>query len=89
MPAMLDNPLLQPWLTPFETPPFDQIKPEHFIPAFEQAFADHIAEIEAIAADPAAPDFDNTITALERLRRRRAGRAERAAPVFKRDPELV
>ncbi len=66
MPAMLDNPLLQPWLTPFETPPFDQIKPEHFIPAFEQAFADHLAEIEAIAADPAAPDFDNTITALER-----------------------
>ena len=66
MPAMLDNPLLQPWLTPFETPPFDQIKPEHFIPAFEQAFADHVAEIEAIAADPAAPDFDNTITALER-----------------------
>ncbi|WP_442236223.1 M3 family metallopeptidase [Rhodopseudomonas pseudopalustris] len=63
---MLDNPLLQPWLTPFETPPFDQIKPEHFIPAFEQAFADHVAEIEAIAADPAAPDFDNTITALER-----------------------
>ena len=66
MPAMLDNPLLQPWLTPFETPPFDQIKPEHFIPAFEQAFGDHVAEIEAIAADPAAPDFDNTITALER-----------------------
>ena len=66
MPAMLDNPLLQPWLTPFETPPFDQIKPEHFIPAFEQAFSDHVAEIEAIAADPAAPDFDNTITALER-----------------------
>ncbi len=69
MPAMLDNPLLQPWLTPFETPPFDQIKPEHFIPAFEQAFADHVAEIEAIAADPAAPDFDNTITALERSAR--------------------
>ncbi|PYF02999.1 peptidyl-dipeptidase Dcp [Rhodopseudomonas faecalis] len=66
MPAMLDNPLLQPWMTPFETPPFDQIKPAHFIPAFEQAFGDHVAEIEAIAADPAAPDFDNTITALER-----------------------
>ncbi|WP_430694770.1 M3 family metallopeptidase [Rhodopseudomonas faecalis] len=63
---MLDNPLLQPWMTPFETPPFDQIKPAHFIPAFEQAFGDHVAEIEAIAADPAAPDFDNTITALER-----------------------
>jgi peptidyl-dipeptidase Dcp len=62
----LDNPLLQPWPTPFATPPFDLIKPEHFIPAFEQAFTDHAAEIAAIAADPAEPDFNNTITALER-----------------------
>ena len=35
-----DNPLLRPWQTPFETPPFDEIRPEHFLPAFEQAFAD-------------------------------------------------
>ncbi|RZN18533.1 M3 family metallopeptidase [Bradyrhizobium sp. Leo121] len=62
----LANPLLQGWQTPFETPPFDEIKPEHFLPAFEQAFADHSAEIGAIVHDPAAPDFDNTITALER-----------------------
>jgi peptidyl-dipeptidase Dcp len=60
------NPLLQGWLTPFETPPFDEIKPEHFLPAFEQAFADHAAEIAAIVHDPATPDFANTITALER-----------------------
>ncbi|WP_456636530.1 M3 family metallopeptidase [Bradyrhizobium sp. USDA 10063] len=60
------NPLLQGWQTPFETPPFDEIKPEHFLPAFEQAFADHSAEIAAIVHDPAAPDFANTITALER-----------------------
>ena len=33
------NPLLRPWQTPFETPPFDEIRPEHFLPAFEQAFA--------------------------------------------------
>ena len=44
------NPLLQPWQTPFETPPFAEIAPEHFLPAFEQAFADHAAEIAAIAA---------------------------------------
>ncbi|MBO4223320.1 M3 family metallopeptidase [Bradyrhizobium neotropicale] len=62
----LANPLLRGWQTPFETPPFDEIKPEHFLPAFEQAFADHSAEIGAIVHDPAAPDFDNTITALER-----------------------
>ena len=60
------NPLLKPWQTPFETPPFAEIVPEHFLPAFEQAFADHAAEIAAITHDPAAPDFANTITALER-----------------------
>jgi peptidyl-dipeptidase Dcp len=60
------NPLLTPWQTPFETPPFAEIAPELFLPAFEQAFADHAAEISAITHDPAQPDFANTITALER-----------------------
>src|SRR5436305_3921914 len=60
------NPLLVAWQTPFETPPFSEIAPEHFIPAFEQAFVDHAAEITAIEHDPSAPDFANTITALER-----------------------
>ncbi|MCC8974716.1 M3 family metallopeptidase [Bradyrhizobium brasilense] len=62
----LANPLLKAWQTPLETPPFAEIKPEHFLPAFEQAFADHSAEVTAITHDPALPDFDNTITALER-----------------------
>jgi peptidyl-dipeptidase Dcp len=61
-----ENPLLKAWQTPFETPPFAEIAPEHFLPAFEQAFADHSAEVAAITHDPATPDFDNTITALER-----------------------
>ena len=60
------NPLLVAWQTPFSTPPFAEIRPEHFLPAFEQAFADHSAEIAAITQDPATPDFANTITALER-----------------------
>jgi peptidyl-dipeptidase Dcp len=60
------NPLLKAWQTPFETPPFAEFAPEHFLPAFEQAFADHSAEIAAITHDPSAPDFANTITALER-----------------------
>src|SRR6202142_724979 len=60
------NPLLKAWQTPFETPPFAEIAPEHFLPAFEQAFADHAAEIKAITQDPAVPDFANTITELER-----------------------
>src|SRR5580700_3411045 len=61
-----DNPLLVAWQTPHQTPPFDAIRPEHFLPAFEQAFADHSAEIDAISHDPAMPDFANTVTALER-----------------------
>ena len=62
----LANPLLKPWQTPFETPPFAEVAPEHFLPAFEQAFADHAAEIAAVEHDPSAPDFANTVTALER-----------------------
>src|SRR6478609_16211 len=65
-PVAQANPLLKPWTTPHQTPPFSEIAPEHFMPAFEQAFADHSAEITAVTHDPAAPDFDNTVTALER-----------------------
>ncbi|CCE04955.1 peptidyl-dipeptidase [Bradyrhizobium sp. STM 3843] len=64
--ATATNPLLKAWETPHQTPPFHEIKPEHFLPAFERAFADHAAEIVAITHDPAEPDFANTITALER-----------------------
>ena len=60
------NPLLAPWTAPFETPPFAEIRPEHFLPALEKAFATHTAEIEAIKTDPAPPTFENTITAQER-----------------------
>jgi peptidyl-dipeptidase Dcp len=60
------NPLLVAWQTPHQTPPFSEILPEHFMPAFERAFIDHAAEVDAITHDPSSPDFDNTITALER-----------------------
>lgn len=59
------NPLLEKWDGPFGLPPFSRIKPEHFLPAFEQSVALHKAEIEAIANNPAAPTFDNTIAPLE------------------------
>jgi peptidyl-dipeptidase Dcp len=62
----MSNPLLTAWQTPFETPPFGEIAPEHFMPAFEQAFAEHTAEVDQIVNDPAAPTFENTITAMER-----------------------
>lgn len=60
------NPLLEAWQTPFETPPFAQILPDHFLPAFRTAFAAHDAEIAAIKADPAEPTFENTVAAWER-----------------------
>ena len=59
------NPLLSEWSTPFQVPPFASIAPQHFVPAFDAAFVAHQAEIEAIAANPAPPDFDNTLLALE------------------------
>ena len=64
-PTFSNNPLLQSWATADEVPPFAQIKPEHFGPAYAKAFADHDAEVAAIAAGSAAPDFTNTIVALE------------------------
>jgi peptidyl-dipeptidase Dcp len=60
-----DNPLSQDWTGAFGVPPFSSITPEHYMPAFERAFAAHEAEVTAIAADPAAPTFVNTIEALE------------------------
>lgn len=59
------NPLLKDWHTPFGVPPFEQIKADHFLPAFREAIARHQQEIAAIAANPEAPTFDNTVLALE------------------------
>ncbi|WP_225889878.1 M3 family metallopeptidase [Indioceanicola profundi] len=60
------NPLLAEWTTPFGVPPFSQIEPEHFLPAFEKAMADHKAEVAAITGNPEAPTFENTIVAMEK-----------------------
>lgn len=62
----LTNPLLAEWDTPYQTPPFSKIKPEHFEPAVDAAIACSRAEIEAIINNPAKPTFGNTILALER-----------------------
>jgi peptidyl-dipeptidase Dcp len=59
------NPLLQDWQTPYELPPFAQIKPEHFAPAFATLCEAHLAEIDALAANPLAPTFDNTAAAFD------------------------
>lgn len=73
-----ENPLLQQWSAPFGAPPFEEIAPDHFRPAFDEAIARHREEVDAIAREPAEPTFDNTILALER-----SGRAlDQVAAVF-------
>lgn len=57
----MSNPLL----TPFDTVPFDQIKDEHFKPAFEAALTQARKEVNDIAENPAPPTFENTIAALD------------------------
>jgi peptidyl-dipeptidase Dcp len=59
------HPFTADWDTPFGLPPFDRIAPDHFRPAFDSALDEQRAEIEAIASEPAAPSFQNTIAALE------------------------
>ena len=74
----LPNPLLTPWTGPFEAPPFQTIRAEHFRPAFDAALAENVAEIAAIADSADEPTFANTIDAFER-----AGRTlERVCSVF-------
>ena len=60
------NPLLEQPETPYGVPAFDQVKNEHYLPAFEKAIAENKAEIEAITNQSAEPTFENTIVALDR-----------------------
>lgn len=62
---MEQNPFLADYTTQYGIPPFDQIKYEHYLPAVEKGIAEQNAEIEAIIANPATPDFENTILALD------------------------
>ncbi len=60
------NPFLAEWTAPFQTPPFDQIKVEHFKPALEEGMALQKQEIAAIVSGPETSTFANTVEALER-----------------------
>ena len=60
-----DNPLLKPFDGLHGTPPFSSIRIEDYAPAFEAAIADARLEVKAIAENPEAPTFANTIEALE------------------------
>lgn len=60
------NPFFTEWQTPFQSPPFDQIKEEHYMPAFNRGMEEHLKEVEAIANNIEAPTFENTIEAMEK-----------------------
>lgn len=60
-----DNPLLSPSTLPYGLPDYAAIRPEHYLPAFEEAFARHTEEVAAITRARSAPTFDNTLVPLE------------------------
>ncbi len=62
---MKDNPFLKEWSTPFQVPPFDKIKVEHFMPAYKEAMKQQKEEIEAIVNNDKKPSFENTILAYD------------------------
>ena len=61
----MTNPLLGDWNTPFEIAPFDKIADTDFSPALDKALAADMAETIAIAQQPDAPTFENTIHAMQ------------------------
>ncbi|MBN9183368.1 MAG: M3 family peptidase, partial [Microbacterium sp.] len=59
------NPLLAPRTLPFQLPPYADIRPDHYLPAFEQAFTEHLAEVANITRVRSMPTFENTMVSLE------------------------
>lgn len=63
--AKNDNPFFETYKNKYGAPPFEQIKTEHYMPAFVEGIKQHQAEIDAIAESTDAPTFANTIEALD------------------------
>ena len=61
-----NNPFFGKFKTPFETPPFDKIKIEHYEPAFDEGIKQMEKEVQEIANNPQPATFENTVVALER-----------------------
>lgn len=72
------NPLVEAWTSPFQMPPFDRIKVDHFLPAFAKGFAAHRREVAAIVRNRQPATFANVIDALERS----GSRLKRISAVF-------
>ena len=60
------NPFLTEYTTPFQVPPFDQIKNEHYMPAFEAGIKEQQGEIDAIVNNTETPTFENTILPFDK-----------------------
>ena len=60
-----ENPFFSEWDTPYGVPPFDKIRPEHFMPALERGMSLHEAEIDAITSNKDEAGFENTILAYD------------------------
>ncbi|MBA4411066.1 MAG: peptidase M3 [Odoribacter sp.] len=61
----MNNPFFKAYSTPFQVPPFNEIKLEHFLPAINQGIEDQLAEIKTITSNAEAPNFENTIQAFD------------------------
>ena len=59
--AAQENPFFTAYNTPWDVPPFDKIKVEHFMPAYEKGIAEQRAEVAVITSSTEAPTFKNTI----------------------------
>ncbi len=59
------NPFVAPYSTPYEIPPFEEIRYEDYMPAIKAGIAEQRANVEAILSNPATPTFENTILALD------------------------
>ena len=62
----MDNPFYKEWSTPFQTPPFDEIKIDYYLPAFEEGIRLQKAEVDVIINNTKKPTFVNTIEAMEK-----------------------
>ncbi|MCL4484425.1 MAG: M3 family metallopeptidase [Bacteroidetes bacterium] len=60
------NPFYETYRAPFGVPPFDKIENKHYLPAFKEGISEHNRDIEQIVNNPAAPDFANTIEAIDK-----------------------
>ncbi len=72
------NPFASPSPLPFQAPPFDKIKNSDYLPAFKEGMRQQLLEVDKIANNPAQPNFDNTIAALEKS----GAMLERVSEVF-------